>query len=770
MSQEPDATAAVACGVTPAAAPPQAGRAGLIVPIYAAAIGLSAFLLFSVQPMFAKMVLPTLGGSPSVWSVAMVFFQAALLCGYLYAHALTTWLKPTTAARLHIGFMVLVLVVSLPIGLSPALGDPPAQGATVWLIALLTASVGLPFVAVSAHGPLLQAWFARTGHPQAHQPYRLYAASNLGSFAALLAFPFLVEPFLPVKLQASVWALGFAVLIAAVAAAAAFLPSVATAIDVRDDAEIAPAPSVRLRAIWVGLAFVPSALLVAATAQISTDVAAAPLLWVLPLALFLLTFIITFQPRPWLSHRAMLIWQPGLAVVAVAFPSALAGVSIVASVAVVLAAMFVSAMVFHGELVRLKPAARHLTAFYLWMSFGGVLGGVFAALIAPQLFSTVFEYGLLFALAVAWRLSDAPRPPARPVLAVGAGLILAALALMAWHDLARVDWPWLSGRLGLGAVGFLAIVMTVAVHSRVLAGIGAAVALLAVQFALTIGTNTQTVRSFFGVSKITLSEDGRLRILGHGTTYHGAQRLDQMAPGVVPDPLKYYYRGGPFHQAIEASRAARGGALQNVAVIGLGAGSQACLRQDGEVWRFYEIDPDVVRIATNPTLFTFLSACAPGAEIVLGDARLKLRDARAGYDLIIVDAFSSDAIPLHLVTREAMALYRSKLAPGGAIIFHLSNRHLTLAPFVAATAASIGLDTWRNLPESLSAEQMKAGLAPSELALVTDNPAIADLLPNMGGRHAWIAIRPAAGEGPRPWTDDFSNLLGAAWLRLKGVP
>jgi hypothetical protein len=761
MSQDLDAASAVVA--------PRAGRAGALIATYTAAIGLSAFLLFSVQPMFAKMVLPTLGGSPSVWSVAMVFFQAALLGGYLYAHALTTWVKPTTAAQLHIGFMLVVLAVSLPIGLSPALGDPPAEGATLWLIGLLAISVGLPFVAVSAHGPLLQAWFARTGHPQAHQPYGLYAASNLGSFAALLAFPFLIEPFLPVKAQATAWAFGFGALIAAVAAAAAFLPAggIAAAAHHRDDATAAP--SVRVKATWVGLAFVPSALLVATTAQISTDVAAAPLLWVLPLALFLLTFIITFQPTPWLSHRTMLIWQPGLAVVAVAFPSALAGASIVASVAAVLAALFVTAMVFHGELVRLKPAARHLTGFYLWMSFGGVLGGVFAALIAPQLFSTVFEYGLLFALAVAWRLSDAPRPPARAVLTVGAGLILAALALMAWRDLARLDWSWLSGRLGLGVVGFTAIIMTVAVRSRALAGVGAAVALLALQVALTQGANTQTVRSFFGVSKITVSEDGRLRILGHGTTYHGAQRLDQMQAGVKPDPLKYYYRGGPFHQAIEATRTARGGSLPRVAVIGLGAGSQACLRQDGEAWRFYEIDPDVARIATNPQLFTFLSACAPGADIVLGDARLKLRGAEGGYDLMIIDAFSSDAIPLHLVTREAMALYREKLAPGGAIIFHLSNRHLTLAPFVAATAASIGLNSWRNVPERLSAEQMQAGLAPSELALVTDNAAIADALPTVGGRHAWLAITPAAGGGPQPWTDDFSNLLGAAWKRLNGV-
>lgn len=747
-------------------------RVGLAVPVFTLAVGLSALLLFSIQPMFTKIVLPTLGGSPGVWSVAMVFFQAMLLAGYGYAHVLTTKLTPRHAALVHVAVMLIVLVVALPIGLTTALGTPPADGATFWLLAVLTLSVGLPFFVVSAHGPLLQAWFARTGHATASDPYFLYAASNAGSLVALLSFPFLVEPLMPTKSQTMLWSFGFALLIAGVAMCAAFLPSHGVASNeaeasTADKADVVPTLSTKLR--WCLLAFVPSGLLVAVTAHISTDVAAAPLLWVLPLSLFLLTFIITFQAKPWLSHKLMLLIQPGLVVAVFGFGSALVGTSVLVALGVTLAAFFVSAMVFHGEIVRLRPTARHLTGFYVWMSVGGVLGGIFAGLIAPQVFNGVHEYGLLFMAALVVRVKGCPEIDRVGVLVSGSVMIGAIAAYMFF---ATTSGPYagdLSGQMIIAAsclamLGLLSLLRGTKMLLVLLIPI-----MLMATIAPYLKEGYTSVRSFFGVSKITTSPDGTLRYLVHGTTYHGAQRIDQYKSGVRPDPLTYYYHGGPFDQTIQATRAAKGGHLANVAVVGLGTGSQACLKHAGENWTFYEIDPLVVKIAQDPKLFTFMSECAPFARVVLGDARLMLQDAvPAKYDLIIVDAFSSDAIPLHLLTREAMELYRSKLSVGGALVFHLSNRNLTIAPFVAATAATLSLQTWRSSKQTMSDEKLKMGKASTDIAIVTDSTPVLVHLTANDTEKRWRDITPGAGAGAvQPWTDDFSNILKAAWLKFQ---
>jgi hypothetical protein len=739
------------------------------VPAFTLAIGLSAFLLFSIQPMFTKIVLPTLGGSPGVWSVAMVFFQAMLLAGYGYAHLLTTRLAPRKAALVHLAVMLAVLVTALPIGLTTMLGKPPADGATIWLLAVFMLSVGLPFFAVSAHGPLLQAWFARTGHAGAADPYFLYAASNLGSLVALLSFPFVVEPLLSTRSQTLLWSLGFGLLIAAVALCAAFLPNrVALAVTPSsvEAADEAPAPTWAQRARWCLLAFVPSGLLVAVTAHISTDVAAAPLLWVIPLSLFLLTFIITFQARPWLSHKLMLALQPALVVAAFAFGGLLVSVSAVAALGVTLVAFFVSAMVFHGELVRLKPAARHLTDFYVWMSIGGVLGGIFAGLIAPHVFNNVIEYGLLFVAALVIRMQGCPVPDRRTVLLAGLTILTLVTLFVLAMSPEGFSAHHVTGKLGLVAGCLAMIALFALVRDAKMLAVVVTPILLTFNIAPYYTTSMQSFRSFFGVSKITTSADGTLRFLSHGTTYHGAQRLDQIASGERPDPLTYYYHGGPFDQAIHATRVALGGKLGKVAVIGLGTGSQACLKRPGEAWTFYEIDPYVVRIAKDPSLFTFMSSCAPDARIVLGDARLMIQDApAANYDVIVIDAFSSDSIPLHLLTREALELYRSKLSPGGSLVFHLSNRNLTIAPFVAATAADLGLTTWRSTKQSLSREEVKAGKASTDIAIVTDSAPVLSALKAADTDGRWQDISKESGARVDGWTDDYSNILKAAWLK-----
>src|SRR5258708_2383114 len=384
-------------------APPARAASPALLPVYGAAIFLSAALLFAVQPMFTKMVLPRLGGSPSVWSVAMVFFQAMLLGGYAYAHLLTRFLSVRIAIVVQV-VLLIVATLTLPLAIRSGWGRPPEQGEAIWLIGLFTASIGLPFFALSANGPLLQAWFSRTAHPAANNPYFLYAASNIGSFLALISYPILVEPLVRLGGQTPAWSAGFVILIALIAACGALLWRGAPerANDAATDTD-APAPSLRDALKFMALAAVPSGLLVAVTAHISTDVAAVPLLWVVPLALYLLTFVIVFSTKPIIPHRVALIAQPLMVALLVAMWTFGFGQSIVIQVLVHIGAFFFSALVCHGELAKRRPAPRHLTAFFMWMSAGGMIGGLSAGLIAPFVFNWVAEYPLLILLALLCR-------------------------------------------------------------------------------------------------------------------------------------------------------------------------------------------------------------------------------------------------------------------------------------------------------------------------------------------------------------------------------
>lgn len=691
----------------PAAVGPR--RMSAVLPVYVGTIFLSAFLLFGIQPMFAKMVLPKLGGSPAVWSTAMVFFQAILLAGYAYAHWLVGRFDVRRAALIHIVLMVVVVVTSLPIGIAAGFERPPQQGEFAWLLLLFAASVGLPFFAVSANGPLLQAWFARTGHAHARDPYFLYAASNIGSFLALLAYPFAIEPTLRLPTQASAWAWGFGLLLAGITACAGLcVGSPAGRLAVTPLAAESIPASRKLH--WLFLAFVPSGLLVAVTAHISTDVASGPLLWVVPLALFLLTFVIVFQRKPLLRHgwmlNAQLLLIVGYMVVMMFKPSLGWGNELVLHLAI----LFVTAMVAHGELARLRPSAAALTGFYLWMSLGGVLGGVFAALVAPLLFNSVAEYPLLVVAGMLCRPGFTSLRPSR----------LQAMAL-----------------IGLATVGFGALI------AREM-------------------SRTDMVRSFFGVHRITETSDSRFRVLSHGSTVHGAQRLRQDDGTPVsgrPEPLTYYFTGGGIADGIDSIRQARGGTLGAVAAVGVGTGSLACQARAGEDWRFYEIDPAVIRIATDPARFTFLKACAPSMDFVMGDARLTLGDARDGsLDLVVVDAFSSDAIPVHLLTGEALALYMRKLRPDGAVLLHISNRNMELGSVVRATAAGQGLTTWLNRPVRTEADLQVLKIAPT-VALVA-RPGV-DPGPVVS---KWN--QPAGPGTTRPWSDDYADVIGAIWRQL----
>lgn len=729
-------------------------RTQSLVPLFVGTLFLSATLLFAVQPMFAKMVLPRLGGAPGVWSVAVVFFQAVLLLGYLYAHLLTRYLPLRTAALIHIGVLVLGLLF-LPLSLAEGWGRPPEEGHMFWLLALFGISVGLPFFALSANAPLLQAWFARAG--QGREPYFLYGASNLGSFIALLGYPFAVEPWLGLGTQTISWSVGYLGLAALVAVTAfATIRGVGDGDVSRGLHDIAISWGQRLS--WIAFAFVPSALLVAVTAHISTDIAAAPFLWVAPLAIFLLTFVLVFRDRPLIPPSVFtLLLPPALVFVAATLfvPNLF---SLPLTLALHLAAYFIAAMVAHHRLYAARPAPAGLTEFYLWMSFGGVLGGAFAGLAAPALFNSIAEYPLLLLAALA--LLIVPAKTRRIPLIVAALIVGAALIVVGLHVSSGMPVPlyvqqeWIVVLAVLGALTILACFLPVV-------GVALFAALLLVGLNLTPGpVDLLASRSFFGVHRIADTLTGH-RMLYHGTTLHGAQRLQQGPPGayVRPRPLTYYAESGPLGEVARALRN-NGWRLSPVALVGLGAGAMACHREDGETWEFYEIDTEVVRISRDPRYFSFLSACAPEAPITIGDARVTLEDATRRYELIVVDAFSSDAIPVHLMTREAIELYMSRMQGHGVVALHVSNRHLDLLPVVAAIARDLGLVAWYKHHRP-TPDEARDYIASSVVAVLAHRDEDLGSLP----ADDWQRLE--AQPGVTAWTDDYSNIIGAMMRRWR---
>ena len=728
----------------------------LLLATFVAAIVLSASLLFMVQPMFTKLVLPRFGGAPSVWSVAIVFFQTALLAGYAYAHWLTRYTPGRLPVAVHLAVMI-AAVFALPISIAGGWDRPPETGQALWLIGLFTVSIGLPFFALAANSPLLQAWFARTDHPAAKDPYFLYAASNIGSFLALVSYPTVIEPFVRLGDQVRFWSIGFCLLIVLLAACGILLwRSPAPAAPAHSAAD-AP-PTWKDAAFWVALAAVPAGLLVAVTAHISTDVGAVPLLWAVPLALYLLTFVIAFSRRPIISHLLVIALQPPSVVALLAVIIFDPFRNIIWVLAVHLAVFFVNALMCHGELARTRPPARYLTAFYLWLSAGGVIGGGATALIAPHAFNWVAEYPILIALAVLCRPGLAlPRDRSRRYLLFG-GIAAAAVVLVvcALYPVAidAIPFDW--------AVGALLAVSLLLFWRAPLPF--AAVIGFVLLFNYSIVTGGTSLRSFFGVTKIVDTADRQFRLLQHGTTLHGGQRLyeadGQRATIDPPEQLFYYWDGSAISETFEAVRARVDRPIR-FAVIGLGVGSLTCRAAPDDTVHFYEIDPVVVRVARTPYMFSFLTMCRPDVPIFLGDARLTLADAPDGaYDLIIVDAFSSDAVPIHLLTREAMAIYLKKLSPHGMVVMHVSNRHLELASVVAGIAAANGLMTLlSNEPDPDEvADPYKFGSTVAAVARREE-----DFGPLTQSPH-WRPM--AADPGQWVWTDDYCNIVGALIRKL----
>jgi hypothetical protein len=745
---------------------PSASRNRLVLVIYTAAIFVSALLLFSVQPLFTKMVLPRLGGSPAVWSVAMVFFQSLLLAGYAYAHFLMQIKNRALPVAVHL-LLLVVALSSLPLSIASGWGEPPTSGYAFWLLGLFVVSIGLPFFALAANNPLLQAWFVRTGHPAGPDPYFLYASSNIGSFLALLSYPVLLEPMFALRTQNLMWTGGYGVLVLLIAGCGVLLmrSPISTVADLQAEDAKSPAPGWMLRARWIFLAAVPSGLLIAVTAHISTDVAAAPLLWVLPLSLYLLTWVLVFQSRPLLPHKWMLALQP-LAVAGVIALLAVGGEqNLLLTLGGHQLCFFVIAMACHGELARTRPAAKYLTGFYVALSFGGMIGGLFAGLIAPYAFSWIAEYPILLALVALCR------PPAGgerwplwsrwywPFLAVLAVVLIAP----AWSEGRIPTWLQEHRVWTASAVGILAALLALLLRAdRLKIFATVIVALVLIRVYPADDGRVETVRSFFGVHKIVVTPNGQYHVLMHGTTIHGAQKYlnDDGTPVTGrPEPITYYHRDGGIGQAITAIRERKGTPLR-VAVIGVGSGTLACASVPGETWKFFEIDQTMVDTARDPKYFSYIQKCAPDLKPVIGDARLTFAKEPDGiYDLIIVDAYSSDAIPIHLATEEAMKIYKDKLAPQGAVVMHVSNRHLELESVVVGIADENDLKSWVYSEDSGRDDEYI--FATSVVVSAREEADIGKL----ASSQQWAETEPT--ENQRVWTDDYSNVLGAVYRRLR---
>jgi hypothetical protein len=720
-----------------------------------------------VQPLFTKMILPRLGGSPAVWSIAMVFFQSLLLGGYAYAHYLMTLRHRLIPILVHLTVLIVALL-TLPLAIGASWSNPPETGYQFWLLGLFTATVGLPFFALAANNPLLQAWFVRTGHPDGRDPYFLYASSNIGSFLALLSYPLLLEPMFSLQTQNLMWTCGYGLLIVLVAGCGVLLLRAPPQPIVESHANSAamPAPGWALRGRWIFLAAVPSGLLIAVTAHISTDVAAVPLLWVMPLALYLLTWVLVFQPRPLLPHRLMMQLQP-LAIISIVILLSGGGErNLLVLLGGHLICFFLIAMTCHGELARTRPAARHLTGFYVALSFGGMLGGMFAGLVAPFAFSWIAEYPILLALAALCR----PRQEASVSLRARwywPALTVVAVALLATYCLSGEAMHWLDN-IRISIVGSVAVAAMIAVIilqvDRWKFAATVALALLLIRILPGDHGRAETVRSFFGVHKILVTEDGHYHLLIHGTTIHGAEKVrnDDGTPITArPEAIAYYYKDEGIGRAIAAVRARKAAPLR-AAVIGLGSAALTCASQPGENWKFFEIDQAIVDIARDPNRFSFIQKCQPDLQPVIGDARLTFAKEPDGiYDLIVVDAYSSDAIPVHLATREAMKIYRDKLAPHGAIVVHVSNQHLELASVIVGIADANGLKSWVYVNDpGRNAEFILA----NNVVISAREEADVGSIASSG---AWTATLPDKLQ--RIWTDDYSNVLGALWRRMRGV-
>ncbi len=677
----------------------------------------------------------------------MLFFQILLLAGYSYVLVTTAWIGRGKQLVLH-AVILLLSALYLPRTLAASFGSASEQNNPVlWLFAYLLTAIGLPVFLISTTSPLLQKWFTRTGHVSAKDPYFLFAVSNAGSLLALISYPLLLEPNLKLTRQSHLWVVGYVVFLV-LSLGCVLLASRSGNVDEGPTVQKAPLP-LRPRLYWILLAFIPSSLLFGATSYITTEIAPTPLLWTIPLALYLATFILAFARRNILPEQLLSTALGGLALLLTLVLAASATEPTTAIVLLHLCFFFVAALVCHGKLAGDRPDATRLADFYLCVAIGGMFGGLFNTLIAPNVFHTLIEYPLVIVLACLIRPRDSSDDSSRDrlldfVLPVVAGLLTIGLVfLVNQYDV----------RPALAVAIIFGIPLVIINHHFRSRPVRFALALGAVMLGSVVYSETQNrtlheERNFFGTLSVRLDPSGATRTLYHGNTIHGRQFID---PSLQCEPLSYFHREGPLGQIFDAFNF--NPASPNIAVVGLGAGSMACYARPEQQWTFYEINPAVVSIAQNTEYFSYLQKCAAGpTKIILGDARLQLQNAPDHhYGLIVLDAFNSDAIPIHLMTQEAIALYTSKLATGGMLAFHISNRSLRLDTVLATLAKQNGATT---LSFADGEYDPIRGKDPSEwLVMAQNSPAFDALAQNP----RWRA--PQARAESDIWTDDFSNII-----------
>ena len=746
---------------------PERTATGASTLLFGLTILLSAFLLFQVQPLIAKLILPWFGGSAAVWTTCMLFFQLALLGGYAYAH----WLIDHPGRRqtfIHLGLMVLSLA-ALPI--LPSATWKPSPGADpLWrILGLLAATVGLPYFLLSSTSPLLQSWYSRSTGGAV--PYRFFALSNIGSMVGLLSYPILVEPWLRNQEQAWMWSGGYVLFVVVCATVALTSRSTRVAAEQTPRPAAGPAPSMSDRMLWMVLAACPSALLLAMTNHLTQNIAPIPFLWVLPLCLYLLSFILCFDSDRW-YRRGVFGAAAGIALPWMAYEmieEKIGGIGM--AVTFFSAVIFILFMVCHGELSRRRPSPEHLTGFFLMVSLGGAIGGLLIGLAAPHLFNALYDLPLvvtlttILLLSLLWKGQDRESAPVSEDQAKDnrmtytlAGLLLAYVAyrligaaLFKAPKLltSTYDTMFFFGLAGMAA-GYLVARSRAALDRRILAFVVGAGITLAVTTSLvrnewTTDSNARVlVRNFYGALKVYDSKadtKGTVRILKHGTIDHGEQFLD---PRYRREATAYFTLKSGIGVAMLAVDKL---GPKKVGVIGLGAGTLAAYGRSGDQMRFYDINPLVKDVANSQ--FYFLRDCPAANEVVLGDARLVLEQEPAQqYDMLVVDAFSGDAIPVHLLTAEAWQLYWRHLKPDGVLAVHVSNRYLRLAPVVALGAAASGKQARMVLYDGMEEEG-----AASDWVLVSGR---AGLFEQPGVKESVETIQPIV--GLRPWTDDYSNL------------
>lgn len=719
--------------------------------LFVATILVGSFLLFLVQPMVARMALPRLGGASNVWNSAMIVYQSLLLAGYAYAHWLSRLAMPRQTL-IHVALLA-ACALTLPITLaSPGRFAPGWE--VFWVPLLLLLTIGPVFFAVAAQAPLMQRWFSI--HSAAGEPWALYAASNVGSFAGLMAYPLLAEPLLSLRQQSLAWSLGYALLVLLVVACALARRGAGKASpELAEDSTIEdPAPT-RLRVLhWIALSAVPSGLMLSTTTHLTTDIFAMPLLWVIPLGLYLLSFVVAFSDHRWLA-RLIGLFAPFVMLLGGGLSMISHGLNGTAFFVASLALLFVVSVTLHARLYELRPAVSRLTGFYLAMSIGGALGGMFTAILAPLLFDWVWEHPLLVLAAALlmpmpalldWRRLKGLDPQ---LAKIATGVFVLAAAFLVWllyEDVTGgtegMSRPLLT--LLVCAVGLLLIA-----RRTLFVGLLAAT-MLAQGGVYTVDSTMEgrRHRSYFGVSTILDDPKDQMRQLVHGTTLHGEQSTD---PARAREVTTYFGPTSGVGLVLDNAPAAYGPHAR-VGIIGLGVGTLACYRREGQHWTMFEIDPKVIEFSHNGT-FTYLETCAPDARMVLGDGRLKLAEEKPGsFDVLVADAFSSNSLPMHLITEEAIKVYFRALSPDGVLVLHVSNRYIDMEPVVSAIARDLHLASAVRKDDPGSSET----LIVSDFIVFARKRETLDALARARPDAPW---EPLVAPAERAWTDDHASVL-----------